>query len=148
MDKLEELSSKEFCALMAIRANCGLSTSAKQTQLLHYLAKKNQVRIILDNFFRPIGYIAWSRITSDTLRLIPALQGQIKYPYERIDGYLYWIDDVVIDPRFRELGRQRWLRFLKKRRFFAYTRKDRIYISTRKRKKHKLLQMRLNKENI
>lgn len=144
MDKIEQLTSKEFCAAMSIRANSALSTSAEHAQLLLYLANRGQIRIFQDNYFRPIGYVAWSKVTKDTLNLIPALQGNIKYPYERTCGYLYWIDDLVIEPRFRLDGRKRWLRFFKKRRFIAYAKNQRLYTYTRKLNKHHLKQFSLH----
>ncbi|WP_016954663.1 toxin-activating lysine-acyltransferase [Catenovulum agarivorans] len=143
MDKIEQLTSKEFCAAMSIRANSGLSTSAEHTQLLLYLANRGQIRIFQDNYFRPIGYVAWSKVTKDTLNLIPALQGNIKYPYERTSGYLYWIDDLVIEPRYRLDGRKRWLRFFKKRRFIAYAKNQRLYTYIRRLNKHHLAQFSL-----
>ena len=84
--------------VMRFRAMLGLETTASQFNGLFYGSRQGTINIIFNSFERMAGYVAWARLSKESLRMAMD-SGQFKLIEEDLnEGHFLLIYDLAVRP--------------------------------------------------
>ena len=113
-----------------------LDTSAVLQARLVNAAVNNSVYIFRNEAGAPIGYIAWGRVSRETLNLVFKTRQMPSLPYEWNDGKIKLIFDVVLSKEWSLLARYQFFLYIRKNRIFAYYRGSKLVLCQHKDPRH------------
>lgn len=130
MPKMDFLPTS-FMDVISIRGSRQLDTAATLLRLLSHSCVNNNIEIIRFASKKPIGYVAWISISSESLKMMKNTKSLPSYPHEWNEGKLTLIYDVCFLPGWQKLGIESLINSLKSKRFFSYFRRNKIHIFVR-----------------
>lgn len=137
MNNINEIEiSKTLFDVIRIRATNNLDTSAEQINRLIQSAANKSIHLIHNEAGFPIGYVAWAKISRDTLNLAAKMNRLPALPYEWFDGNIKLIFDLTISKDWATLARYHLFLFLRKHRFFSYYRNNKLTICQHRHPRH------------
>jgi hemolysin-activating ACP:hemolysin acyltransferase len=132
----DSLSPEEFGKVLDIRCMTNLNTSAGLLSALQHSAAQGNIELFYSTAKRPIAYIAWAKVTKESLLLMFKTKQMPAYPYEWNEGHFMIVYDIVFSPQWGDKARMDTLDYLFKKRFFAYFRRNKLHVFYRKHNRH------------
>jgi hypothetical protein len=134
-------SAYTFMQVTTIRLKDNLETpNSLQNQLIDSCVK-NHIHILKCNLGNLIGYVAWASITRETLNICLKMSRMPIYSYERYDGKIILIYDVVFSKEYSGQAKNSFFQFLGKKRLFAYFKNKKITVCSKIRWKHRRIEL-------
>ncbi len=137
MTPIKNHLSPEFSRALIIRAENFLGVDPKTLRNLITSSRNNNIKIFTDNYGRLAGYVSWSRISSDTLRMMYKSLNNPRYIYERNDGKIFLIDDIVFGKAYQKTCKRKLRKFLYKKRCFCFIKSNKLKLYVRNKKRFK-----------
>lgn len=134
---IKTILPEEFSEAMMIRASLNLITTSEHLNTLITSSKHKNIKIFVNDFDKPVGYISWDRVSRETLYMMTLNKGTIKYRYEKNEGHFFVINDIVMDKNQISRIKNQWKKFLIKRHAFISTRKNDVVLYSRDKKRFK-----------